>query len=378
MAVIKIFPIQDSFIYTEKPLANVGRDEMLEIGGYNISAGGQTIRSLVKFDTNELKEAVNSVTASSGGTGFKVTFKANLAYGNELPIDISVDMHPLSESWDEGTGKFGDSPNNSTGCSWRYRSAGNSNHWQSASYASGVTASFDDTNKGGGVWYNTSASIDLKASTDFSNQDDFDLNIDCTNIFTEYYQEELPNHGVILKLPDAIEFNESASVRLKYFSGDTNTIYPPHLEISSTAAGVFTGTLTEIAEPDFVLTLKNNKGEYMGGDYSTYTAPHKQRFRVHCRPKYPTRTFTTSSAYLTNYVLPTGSRWSIVDENTEEVIVDYGSGTNINHDGKGNYFDIYMDGLQPERYYRLMVKTEIDGSTMVVDTKEVFKVVRNG
>ena len=108
MAVIKIFPIKDSFIYTEKPLANQGRDEMLEIGGYNISAGGQTIRSLVKFDTAELKEAINSVTASSGGSGFNVKFKANLAMANELPIDVSVDMHPLSESWDEGTGKFGD------------------------------------------------------------------------------------------------------------------------------------------------------------------------------------------------------------------------------------------------------------------------------
>lgn len=378
MAVIKIFPIKDSFIYTEKPLANQGRDEMLEIGGYNISAGGQTIRSLVKFDTNELKQAINSVTASSGGTGFNVKFKANLAMANELPIDVSVDMHPLSESWDEGTGKFGDSPNNNSGCSWRYRSAGSANHWVSASYESGVTASFETANKGGGVWYNTSGSINLKASTDFSNQDDFDLNLDCTNIFTEYYQEELPNHGVILKLPDNIEFNQSASVRLKYFSGDTNTIYPPHLEISSTANGIYAGSLTEINDTDFVLTLKNNKSEYMGGDYSTYTAPHKQRFRLHCRPKYPTRTFSTSSAYITNHVLPTGSQWSIVDENTEEVIVDYGSGTFINHDAKGNYFDIYMDGLQPERYYRLLVKTEVEGSTMIVDTKEVFKVVRNG
>jgi hypothetical protein len=37
-----------------------------------------------------------------------------------------------------------------------------------------------------------------------------------------------------------------------------------------------------------------------------------------------------------------------------------------------------MDGLQPERYYRILIKTEIDGTTTVVDNNQVFKVVRNG
>ena len=59
------------------------------------------------------------------------------------------------------------------------------------------------------------------------------------------------------------------------------------------------------------------------------------------------------------------------------MIFDYSSGTQINHDATSNYFDVFMDGLQPERYYRVLVKTEIDGSTMVVDTNEIFKVVRN-
>jgi hypothetical protein len=37
-----------------------------------------------------------------------------------------------------------------------------------------------------------------------------------------------------------------------------------------------------------------------------------------------------------------------------------------------------MDGLQPERYYRILVKTELDSSTVVVDNDNLFKVVRNG
>mgnify|MGYP007112315013 CR=1 FL=1 len=47
-------------------------------------------------------------------------------------------------------------------------------------------------------------------------------------------------------------------------------------------------------------------------------------------------------------------------------------------DEKGSYFDIYMDGLQPERYYRVLVKSVIDGTTAVINKDNVFKVVRNG
>ena len=52
--------------------------------------------------------------------------------------------------------------------------------------------------------------------------------------------------------------------------------------------------------------------------------------------------------------------------------------TKISADSTSNYFFLYMDSFQPERYYRLLVKSVIDGSTVVVDNNMVFKVVRNG
>jgi len=61
------------------------------------------------------------------------------------------------------------------------------------------------------------------------------------------------------------------------------------------------------------------------------------------------------------------------------MVVDYDTTfTKISADGTSNYFDVYMDGLQPERYYRLLIKTTIDGNTNVIDNGQVFKVVRNG
>ena len=52
--------------------------------------------------------------------------------------------------------------------------------------------------------------------------------------------------------------------------------------------------------------------------------------------------------------------------------------TKISCDSSGPYFDIHMDGLQPERYYRVLIKTTLDGSNTIVDNKDIFKVVRNG
>jgi hypothetical protein len=69
----------------------------------------------------------------------------------------------------------------------------------------------------------------------------------------------------------------------------------------------------------------------------------------------------------------------IRDEYTEEMVVDYDSTfTKISCDSTSNYFDLYLDGIQPERFYRLLVKTEVDGSDIVIDNDQIFKVVRNG
>jgi hypothetical protein len=61
------------------------------------------------------------------------------------------------------------------------------------------------------------------------------------------------------------------------------------------------------------------------------------------------------------------------------MIVDFDTSfTKISCDASGPFFDIHMSGLQPERYYRILIKTTLDGSTTIVDNANIFKVVRNG
>ena len=367
MAIYKLFSTKDTFISTEKPLANVGRDELLEVGGYNTSGGGQTLRTFIQFDTNDIKDVINNKALSGS---IRADLSMYLSYANELPIEFNLNCYPLAEDWDEGTGKFGDVPDNTTGCSWRYKKAGTVERWKTGSFAANTTASFESANKGGGVWYTGSAAGDVEATQAFDKNSDLDLNMNITPIVLQHYSGSLSNYGVVVKLPDALEFNESASVRLKYYGNDTNTIYPPSVDIKWNDY-IHSSTLAEITDPEVVISIRNNKGNY--------TDEGKQRFRIHSRPKYPTRTFTTSSAYTVNHTLPTASYWGLKDENTEEMVFDFDTTyTKISADNTSNYFDIYMDGLQPERYYRLLIKTEIDGSTTIVDSDQTFKVVRNG
>ena len=61
------------------------------------------------------------------------------------------------------------------------------------------------------------------------------------------------------------------------------------------------------------------------------------------------------------------------------MIIDFNTTfTKISADNSSSYFDVYMDTLQPERHYKLLIKTTLDGSDVVIDNNNVFKVVKNG
>jgi hypothetical protein len=62
---------------------------------------------------------------------------------------------------------------------------------------------------------------------------------------------------------------------------------------------------------------------------------------------------------------------------SEEIVVDYDTAfTKISCDSTSMYFDVYMNGLEPERYYKILVKTTIAGTTLVLDDNYFFKVIR--
>ena len=370
MAVYRIFPEKDTFIFTEVPTGNAGKDEIIEIGGYSdISGVGNTNRILVQYSATEIQEVL---TNKVGATNFSASLHLYLADAYEIPINYNLYAYPIYGAWDSGVGKFGDQPANTTGASWQYKQAELSSPWISLPYPSGVTSSYQSTSTpGGGTWYTGSAGINLESTQLHVLNSTNDVNIDVTAAVKLFTTGTIDNNGFIIKLPKDLEYNLTSSIRLKYYGVDTNTIYPPFLEFKWDDSTYNTGPLSVVSNSTAVVNLTNNKGRYVDSG--------KQRFRVSARPKYPARTFTTSSAYLTNYALPQASYWGLRDENTEEMVVDFDTKyTKISCDSNGGFFDVYMDGLQPERYYRILIKTTLDGSTTVIDNQNIFKVVRNG
>lgn len=373
MAVYKIFPQQDAFIFSETPTGNSGLDEILEIGGYaDITGVGETSRILIQFDSTEIADVVTNKVKSNN---YSASLEVYLADAYQIPLNTTLYTYPLysTTGWDNGSGKYGDVPVNTSGVSWEYQKGGETVEWPTSALPAGVTYYTTGSKPGGGAWYTYSGSVNLEFTQSNTIKSTYDIDINVTDAVKLWNAQTIGNNGFILKLSSSLEFNTTSSIRLKYFGADTNTIYPPYLSIKWDDTIYTTGSLSVLGNSIYTVKLTNNKGEYVDTG--------KQRFRIAAQPKYPTRVFSTSSIYLTNYALPSGSYWGIRDENTEEMIVDFDTQfTKISCDSTGPYFDVYMDGLQPERYYRILIKTTLDGSDTVLNdsNNNIFKVVRNG
>jgi len=374
MAIYRIFPEKDTFIFTEPSTGNAGRDEILEIGGFpgTNQETGQASRIITKFSDQEIQDVIQN---KIGSTSFSSSIKMYLADASEMPVEYTIYAYPVytgdTGEWDNGTGKLGDIPLNTSGVSWVYKKKSLQEPWIISNFPSSITGSFPESLQGGGNWYIESDGESMEFSQTHLTNSTHDLEINVTPAIKQIYEQELINRGFLIKLQDDYEFSIDSSIRLKYFGRDTNTIYPPFLEFGWDDSTYVTGSLPVLSTSQPIVGIKNNKGKYPDTG--------KQRFRIASRPQYPTRTFTTSSIYLENYALPEDSYWGLRDENTEEMVVDFSSQfTKISCDSEGSFFDIYMDGLQPERYYRILIKTTLDTSTVVVDNNNSFKVVRNG
>jgi hypothetical protein len=371
MAIFKIYPSKDATIYSLYPSMNAGRDEIIEASTTvtsDFSTNLQTSRILIAFSDDEINDIINNKIS---GSNWDVNLRLFASTITGLKSDSFIYIHPISGSWNMGTGKYLDSPQTTDGVSWEWRDYSGSMRWSTGSYNPNVTASFSNV-PGGGTYYSASSlpGYNFPTTQSFSFYDDKDINVSVKDIIELWYSGSFDNNGFLLHQNNEFVDNVNQQVQLKYFSIDTNTIYPPQLEFKWVDYVYNTGssTNTTISTDQLYVKLTNNRGTYYSGSI--------QRFRVDCRPKYPTRVFQTSSIYTTNYFLPQASYYAIKDLDTNEFIVDFDSlYTQVSADSDGNYFDVYMNGLEPERYYQILIKTTISGSTLIIKDDNFFKVV---
>ena len=352
MAVYKIFPEKDAFILSQYPAQNTGRDEVLEVSNENginvdFSAAGDlpaVKRSLIQFNSTDIN---NIISNKIGDASFQSNLNLYLATAGNLPLDYTIEAYPVTQSWNMGTGRSANSPKTEDGVSWTWRLESGSGAWATE----------------GGDWLVTPAS-----SQSFTYTSDKDVSMDVTTIVDSWNSGSIDNNGFIIKLDDSIEFSASY-VENSFFSVDTHTIYPPDLEFKWDDS-TYSTTLTQVTSSDFVAKVTNLRSEFE--DTSVY------KFKVKARDTFPTRAFQTSSVYLDAKALPTSSYWGLKDVKTGEMVVDFDTNyTKISADNESNYFIVYMDGLEPERYYQVAIKTVVEGETLIIEDKtNYFKVVR--
>lgn len=361
MAVYKLFATKDATIYSGYPLMNTGLDEILEFNKVNNvdESGSNSSRILIQFSDDD----INTVVTNYATASFKCYLRLFLANAQTLPTDFTIIANPISGSWDNGTGRYQDNPQTENGVSWQYQLSSGSSQWSTSSFVD-TTASFQVDNKGGGTWYTSSFS-----TQSFGIYTDKDINIDVTNIILQFVSSSIQNNGIILRISGSLEFDENYSFIVNYFSRDTNTVFPPLLEFKWDDSSFVTGSpAVAVGTTNLIVSLGNNKGEYNENEI--------YRFRVNVRDQFPVRTFTTSSIYTTPKYLPSSSYYAVKDVKSDLTIIDFDSTyTKLSYDGQGNYFDIYMNGLEPQRYYKILIKTVISGSTIVYDNEQFFKIV---
>lgn len=396
MAIYKIFPSQDNTLYSVVNTTNAGMDEMLEVGSYNNRSGilAPTVvlpdvgaddirRAVLLFDTDTIREVVKIASASfstaatiNNNTGSRLNISSSLrlfvATGENLTALYRLEAHPISQQWVNGLGKYADIPNNTAGSSWRFRTSRASGVEWSVNNIS-TTASF--LTRGGGSWF-----TGYSASQEFSFTSNKDVNMDITKMVNAWTGSERPNYGVIVKLPSTdnsgsnliFENNVNSYGGLKFYSVDTHTIYPPCLEIKWSDYSFNTGSTTYnvIQEDSFELVSTNNLGKYKGDS--------EYKFNFRAREVFPVRQFTTQSVYLSWKYLPEQTYYGIQDYKTTEMVVDFDPiFTKLSVTPSGSEFKLYMNGLEPERSYKILIKTELaSGETIIKDNDIIFKVVR--
>ena len=375
-----IFPEKDSFISSNPSIRslNNGFDEVLEIEKSNVSkitnnftylsssiSGSVTSsiltssfsttqsvylsRALLQFDIDSFSSSISSGELVNP----KFTLNLKTLEASQLPSRYTIVAHPISGSWEEGTGrKFAEVE--SDGVTWDARSSDSTELWSSA---------------GGDFYQNISDSQSFSYQTS-------DIKMDVTNIVMQWISGSIENNGIILSQLD--ETSDMVIGSIKFFSKDTNTIYYPYLDVSWDDSTYVTGSSSVVLKNIYdqkVIYINNISPEYSQGSII--------RFNVSARDKYVRRTFqkwpnqnVPFNDYLFTYTLPTSSYFNIRDLNTNETVIDFDDSTKISADISGSYFHINTSGLPQERFYKFSIKVKENDNVNIYDIQTPFKIRR--
>jgi hypothetical protein len=347
---------------------NFGQDEILEVKKYfwNKSFDYPT-RALISFKGTDFTNMSQSIVDSKI-TNPKFYLRLYEAEGNqETSLDYKLSAFPVSQSWDEGVGKFENNPLTTNGASWKNR-----NYYLNSTETTWSNASGNQID----VAINTGS---WNASQSFSSESP-DVEMNVTDI-VNYWLLSGSNDGFLLRFSGSQETNNITLAQLNFFSSKTNTIFAPRLEVRWDDHKYESSSLWNPDSNSGSLTALTMSGVadnflYMKGLRDSYRETERVKFRVGCRKRYIQKTFSTSVQTITGSFIPRGSgSYSILDVATGESIVPFSAYTSMSCDPTSNYFIQWLNGFYPNRVYKIIYRIKYnDGQEQIYDDGFEFKV----
>lgn len=368
-------------------------------------------RILIQFDLSSIS---SSLINGDIKTTSKFFLKLKATETSEIPLDYAIYAYPISKSWDMGTGRYDTEGLGSNGASWFYNTSKNTaSLWYPT--ASSIVYDFSDylTNpnlgiasfqNGGATWYYTVPTSSIEPTSSISSSfynisssgfyrsgfctssftgsslicsqsysySTSDIYMDVTSIVKGWVCGCVPNNGFILISSLELVQEDDINATIKFFSKETNTIYQPYLDIQWDDSIYTTGSLVSLSGLNpYTVVVKN-----LGQQFKFGSIP---RINVFAREKSPLKNFVKGyqqSQHLSSSLLPSTSYYAIKDNESENYVIDFDDYTKLSCDGTIHYFKLDTTGLPVERYYRILIKTEIDGQIMIFDNGNIFKVSR--
>ena len=198
--------------------ANMGASDILEVFSIygQVLDGGvysrEEARILIEFDIADIQADITAGTLDAGAKFYLRLFNAE--HGRTLPMGFQLEVDTISTAWEEGTGLDMENYDDLT--------YGNGSSWEEA--GAGIAWSAE----GGDYLPPAPISVDFDEGYE-------DLLLDITTIVNAWLTTPADNHGLIIKLPQALAGGQPRSYYTKMFfaRGTSNFFKKPVIEARS-------------------------------------------------------------------------------------------------------------------------------------------------
>ena len=384
-----IYPTQSCTLYSNYDVLNTGADEILEVASdFTPTNGPMTTRALLLFSNEDI--------LSDFKTTNRYILNLKIVQSVELESQVELEAYPVSEKWDAGKGRFSDTELLYPGASWLYKNK-NKDTW--------TTTTPVEYEAGGGSWYAKfyDNELDEESTLDFRFKFETmtsDVKIDITQLVSFWNMSAIENNGIILKFKDDIS---KRCGNVKFFSTNTNTIYRPYIEVGEydytfepyiitsatknielSSGSLDSGSLEESITYNTeqtkqlesgVLELTNKDLQiFIENTKESYSKDEVEKLMVGVRESNPKKKFSNRIRYTGRNITSLDMFFSVLDAETEEIVIDFSEFTKISCDTSGHYFNFDFGCLSRGRLYKFILKLEYEGIRKKYDNKLSFMI----